>query len=234
MIARAQPPGRQMLLNVENRLQRQPHAPKDGEIQANTARERRTALAVQKCGKNSFVGGFLVCGALRFERALGAEHPRVAETLTNLAQLYTSQGYYHQADPLLERAQAIAEQALGPAHPQIATILDAQGQLALLQGRQEQAERLLQRALTLQEQALGTSHPEVARTLHHLAKLSEKQGKDEQAELLYQRALAICKQAIGMQHPETISLGKDYQELLQRMQERGTVPGKRQAMPPGP
>jgi tetratricopeptide (TPR) repeat protein/tRNA A-37 threonylcarbamoyl transferase component Bud32 len=169
-----------------------------------------------------------------FERALGAAHPSVVETLTGLAQLYTQQGHYQQAEPLLERALAIAEQELGPAHPQTATILDVQGQLALRQGLEEQAKRLLQQALAIQEQALGDSHPEVAQTLHHLAALYEKQGQYVLAEPLYQRALLIREQALGTEHPETIAIGKDYQELLQTVQEQGTVSGKREAMPPGP
>jgi tetratricopeptide (TPR) repeat protein len=169
-----------------------------------------------------------------FERTLGPAHPRVAETLTGLAQLYTQQGHYQQAESLLEQALAIAEQALGREHPQSATILDAQGQLALLQGLEVQAERLLQQALTIQEQALGDTHPEVAHTLHHLAALYEKQGQYVQAEPLYQRALAIREQALGTEHPETIAVGKDYQELLQTVQEQGTVSGKQEAMPPGP
>jgi tetratricopeptide (TPR) repeat protein len=169
-----------------------------------------------------------------FERALGPAHPRMVETLTGLAQLYTQQGHYQQAEPLLEQALAIAEQELGHAHPQTATILDVQGQFALLQGREEQAERLLQQALAIQEQALGTTHPEVAHTLHHLASLCEKQGKYEQAEPLYQRALLIREQVLGAEHPETITVGKNYQELLQTMQEQGTVSGKREVMPPGP
>jgi tetratricopeptide (TPR) repeat protein len=170
----------------------------------------------------------------RFERALGPEHPFVAETLTGLAQLYTSQGHYQQAETLLERAMTIAEQMLGAEHPRTATILDAQGHLALLQGREELAEKLLPQALAIQEQALGNTHPEVAQTLHHLTALYEKQGKYEQAEPLYQRALLIRELVLGTEHPETISVGKDYQELLQRMQEQGTVPREREAMPPGP
>jgi hypothetical protein len=94
--------------------------------------------------------------------------------------------------------------------------------------------RWLEQALAIAEQALGDTHPDVAHTLHHLASLCEKQGKYEQAEPLYQRALLICEQVLGTEHPETITVGKDYQELLQTVQEQGTVSGKREAMPPGP
>ncbi len=185
------------------------------------------ARLAQATGQEAQAESLFQQALVRFEHALGSEHPRVAETLTGLGQLYTHQGHYQQAEPLLERALAIAEQALGHAHPQTATILDVQGQLALRQGREEQAERLLQQALAVQEQALGDTHPEVAQTLHHLAALYEKQGKHEQAASLYQRALAIYEQALGTEHRETITVGKDYQELLQRMQEQGAVPRKR-------
>jgi hypothetical protein len=74
----------------------------------------------------------------------------------------------------------------------------------------------------------------VAQTLHHLAALYEKQGQYVQAEPLYQRALLIREQALGTEQPETIAVGKNYHELLQTVQEQGTVSGKREAMPPGP
>ena len=58
--------------------------------------------------------------ALR-EKALGPEHPDVATSLNNLAELYEAQGQYARAEPLYQRALAIAEKALGPEHPNMAT-----------------------------------------------------------------------------------------------------------------
>ena len=51
------------------------------------------------------------------ERLLGPEHPDVATSLNNLAQLYRSQGRYAEAEPLHQRALTIREKALGPEHP---------------------------------------------------------------------------------------------------------------------
>ena len=168
-----------------------------------------------------------------FESVLGPEHYLVAETLIGLAQLYTRKGHYKQAEQLLARALSIDEHALGPEHPQTATILDAQGHLALLQGREEQAEPRFQRALAIQKQALGSTHPDIAHTLQHMGALSQARGKYEQAEPLYQRALAIYEQALGPEHPDTITVGKDYHQLLQRMQEQGTGMCKQEVVPPG-
>ena len=51
------------------------------------------------------------------QRLLGENHPSVAISLNNLAELYSSQGRYEEAEPLYLQALAIAEQALGENHP---------------------------------------------------------------------------------------------------------------------
>ncbi len=52
---------------------------------------------------------------------LGPDHPDVARSLNNLADLYERQGRYAEAEPLFERALAIRERAVGPDHPDTAT-----------------------------------------------------------------------------------------------------------------
>ncbi len=53
------------------------------------------------------------------EEALGPEHPKVAQSLNNLAVLYNAQGKYAEAEPLYKWALLIAEKALGPEHPNV-------------------------------------------------------------------------------------------------------------------
>ena len=50
------------------------------------------------------------------EKALGPEHPDVAQTLNLLALVYWGQGRYGDAVPLFEKALAIREKTLGPEH----------------------------------------------------------------------------------------------------------------------
>ena len=52
---------------------------------------------------------------------LGQEHPDVATSLNNLAELYRSQSRYEQAEPLYLQALEIAEQKLGVNHPNTVT-----------------------------------------------------------------------------------------------------------------
>ncbi len=58
------------------------------------------------------------------EKALGPDHPSMATSLSNLAELYRAQGEYEEALPLSQRALAIAERALGVDHPATKTFRD--------------------------------------------------------------------------------------------------------------
>src|SRR5215475_14056908 len=58
------------------------------------------------------------------EKALGPEHPDVAQSLNNLAILYRLKGDYAKAEPLYQRALAIREKAFAPEHPDVAGVLN--------------------------------------------------------------------------------------------------------------
>ena len=79
------------------------------------------------------------------EKALGPEHPDVAASRNNLAELYQAQGRYAEAEPLYRRSLAIWEKALGPEHPHVATGLNNLTVLYRAQGRYAEAEPLFRR-----------------------------------------------------------------------------------------
>jgi CHAT domain-containing protein len=134
------------------------------------------------------------------ENVLGTDHPDVAISLNNLAELYRNQGKYAQAEPLYQRSLAILEKAPGTDHLSVATSLNNLASLYDDQGKYTQAEPLYQRSLTIREKALGTDFSDIATSLNNLAELYRKQGKYAQAEPLYQRSLAIYEKAMGTDH----------------------------------
>jgi class 3 adenylate cyclase/tetratricopeptide (TPR) repeat protein len=136
------------------------------------------------------------------EKALGPEHPNVADSLSNLALGYREQARYEEAEPLYKRARAIREKALGLEHPDFAHSLNNLAHVYWCQGRNEEALPLYQRALAIREKALGPEHPLVADSLNNLANVHDDQGRYEEAEPLYQRALAILEKALGPEHPD--------------------------------
>jgi tetratricopeptide (TPR) repeat protein len=76
------------------------------------------------------------------EKALGPNHPDVAVSLNNLAELYRAQGRYADAEALHKRALTIRVKALGPDHANVAISLNNLALLYDKQGRYTDAEPL--------------------------------------------------------------------------------------------
>jgi tetratricopeptide (TPR) repeat protein len=120
----------------------------------------------------------------------------------NLAELYTNQGRYEEAEPLCQRALAIYEQQLGPFHAHTADCLAGLARLYLKLGKHTQVEPLAQQALHIHEEHLGALHPYVANDLMILASLYRDQGNYADAEPLFLRALHINEQVLVSTHPQ--------------------------------
>ena len=153
------------------------------------------------------------------EKALGPNHPSVANLLSNLAFLYVKQGRYAEAEPLYKRSLAIREKALGPDHPDVAASLGDLAQFYKDQGRYADAEPLFKRSLTIRNKSLGPDHPDVAASLNALASLYQDQGRYADAEPLFKRSLAIDEKALGSDHPD-VALLLNNLALLYQMQGR--------------
>jgi CHAT domain-containing protein len=135
------------------------------------------------------------------EKALGPNHPDVAEILNNLALLYLDQGNYAEAEPLLQRSLTIREKTLGNDHPLVGESLNNLAELYRSQGNYAEAEPLYQRSLAIYEKVLGPDHIAVATSLNNQALLYYHQGNYAEAEPLYQRSLAIREKVLGADHP---------------------------------
>ena len=133
----------------------------------------------------------LLLAALKVAKKFGAQDPRLATSLNNLAALYDTQGKYAEAEPLFRRSLAIWEMALGPEHPDVAQSLNNLAELYRAQGKYAQAEPLYQRALAIWEKTLGPEHPQVATVLENYAALLHKLNRDAEADKIEARAQAI-------------------------------------------
>ncbi|MGJ3251913.1 MAG: tetratricopeptide repeat protein [Elainellaceae cyanobacterium] len=136
------------------------------------------------------------------ETALDENHPLVATSLNNLAELYRAQGNYAAAEPLYQRSLSIVETALGDTHPYFALSLNNLASVYRAQGNYAAAEPLYRRSLSIYETALDNTHPNVALSLNNLALLYQEQGNYAAAEPLYQRSLSILETALGENHPD--------------------------------
>ena len=140
------------------------------------------------------------------ERVLGPEHPDLVESLVFMAEVYSLQEKYTEAEALFKRALdiqkrvlAIEEEASGPEDQKEWKVLSSLEDLAgLYVGQQKyaEAEPLYKRALAMAEKRFGPEHFLAAMSMTRLATLYAAQGKHTEAEALYLRALAIDEIAI--------------------------------------
>jgi tetratricopeptide (TPR) repeat protein len=151
------------------------------------------------------------------EKALGPEHPDLATSLNNLAELYEALGDYARAEPLFKRSLAIREKALGPEHPHTAQSLNNLAGLYHFTGDHARAEPLYLRSLAIREKALGPEHPNTAQSLNNLAALYKSMGDYARAEPLYQRALKIHEKVLGPEHSATATSLNNLAELYRHM-----------------
>ncbi len=126
--------------------------------------------------------------------------PEAAELLDRAGVYLREHASHSLAEPLFQRALAIAEQRLGSQHLQVASCLNNLGVLYKEQGKYEQAEPLYLQALHIRERALGPHHLGLSYNLNSLGLLYYEQGRYSEAEPLYLRALHIREEALGPHH----------------------------------
>jgi hypothetical protein len=128
------------------------------------------------------------------EKTLGAENPSVADSLSNLGPLYSSQSRYADAEPLFKRSLAIRERAFGADHVSTAEPLVNLASLYTVQKRYADAEPLYQRSRDILERSLGPNHWRVGFVLNNLAELYLAQSR-------YSDALSLARTAADRGFP---------------------------------
>ena len=93
--------------------------------------------------------------ALAISQGLAPKHPEVANSLNNLADLYTIQGHYAQAEPLYRQALAILEENFGPEDSEVAYGLSHLAKLSVIQARYAEAEAMHRRAIAILQKNPG-------------------------------------------------------------------------------
>jgi tetratricopeptide (TPR) repeat protein len=144
----------------------------------------------------------------------GDDHPDIAMSLNDLANLYKLQGRYEKAEPLLCSVLEMDKRMLEDDHPDIATSMNNLANLYESQGRYEEAEPLLCSVLEMDKRMLKDEHPDVAMSMNNLALLYCSQGRYEEAEPLYRSALEMRKRLLGDEHPD-VAMSMDNLALLQ-------------------
>lgn len=142
----------------------------------------------------------LLFALFRFLQVLPAEHPYVADAISNLADLRRDQGRLLESERLVERALEIRRKALPAEHPDIANSLHDQAGLYREQGRLSESEHLFGQTLEIRRKVLPANHTDIAKSLDGLASVYQVQGRLNEAELLSKQALEMSEKALPSDH----------------------------------
>ncbi len=158
--------------------------------------------------------------ALELRRqALGADHPDLAATLTNLGLYHYETGEYEAAQALHLEALEIRRRVYGEEHPLVADSLSYLGEAMTMADDLENAEQRHRQALAMRRRLLGDHDPATARSLNSLGMALVELGDLEEPEGLYQEALAIQEKLRPEDHPEVAVTLNNLGSLLRRKNE---------------
>lgn len=141
-------------------------------------------------------------------RALGPDHPDVAEIEGNLAGVYRDTKQYEGAHTLYEHALRCDIQAFGKVHPYVATDLNNLGGLLRDMGRYEEALEKSNMALELRLQVLPPEHPHIAKSMLGIVETSmllPQKDLHHNWQLMSpyaSQARRMFAQSLGEQHPD--------------------------------
>jgi tetratricopeptide (TPR) repeat protein len=157
-----------------------------------------------------------------WEKALGPEHPLMADALTSVGIVLNAQGHYDEALGHYQRALEVYRRAYGPEHPLCAIHLNNMATALRLQGKVAEAVARHGEALALSERALGPEHPSTGMLRVNLGDALLRQGKAREALVHYEHALSTLTTVHGRAHQRVtsvlMSIGNARAELAERPQ----------------
>jgi tetratricopeptide (TPR) repeat protein/CHAT domain-containing protein len=130
----------------------------------------------------------------------------LAETFTNLADVYKAQGKYADAEAPLRRALEIREKNAGANGDAVVLALNNLAAVLNSEGKFPEAEPLFRRAISIQEKKLGADNPKLAGPLSNLASLYADQGQYAEAGPLYRAALKLLSAATEANRSQIVDL----------------------------
>ena len=138
----------------------------------------------------------------------GDDHPRVAEKIASLGDLFRARG--DDALTPYQQARDMYRRHYGAIHPRIAALHFDQGLVHRDLAEYVRAEASFREALAMQREINGDTHPVVAISLEALAETLHRLRRDDEAEPLAREALSIRQAVYDDRHP---LLGRSFDQL---------------------
>ena len=217
------------------RVQGAPNIKPDPNLKVSVALDRASALITGKFDSQPLVEaairksiggayrdmGFLEKAQEQLEqavvltrRALGPDHADTLDSMDELWALYSYQGKYALAEPLVTKVLETRRRLLGPNHKDTIGAMHNVAYIAAYQGDRVRAAALMAEVLEAERRVQGEENRDTLTVMHNLAVQYRALGRFPEAETLFRRAFELRSRVLGPAHPSTLgslhSLGMTY------------------------
>jgi eukaryotic-like serine/threonine-protein kinase len=135
------------------------------------------------------------------QRALGSDHPDIAQTLDDLGQLARERTHYEEAIARHREALAMRRKLLQPDDPAVAESLSNLALALRERGQFDEAEPLVTEAIAIRRAKLGPDSTETLASLNVLGDIQSSRGKYVDAERTYRAVLDARRRTLPSDHP---------------------------------
>ena len=146
--------------------------------------------------------------------ALGADHPDFAQTLEQMAHIYSWIGRFAEAESAARRALEIDHQVFGVGHWRSLRGAAFLAEVLVRGDRPEEARKEATAALASAAPTLGDGHPEVVSLRNTLAVLATRAGDFDQATALYRAALSGAERTLGPAADLSMMIRRNFSNFL--------------------
>jgi tetratricopeptide (TPR) repeat protein len=134
------------------------------------------------------------------KKILGSTHPKLGQSLNNLAMANYRAGEFEAAEPLFREALARNIANYGEIHPEVAATSSNLALVLRERGAYAEAHALWARALAMDRQLLGDHHPTLGFTLTYWGESLRRSGDSKTGETKLRDALAVFAKALPENH----------------------------------
>jgi len=152
---------------------------------------------------------------LAIYRRVAPEHPRILNTLSNLASAHRAMGDLDVAATLFEEAVDRATVVLGPTHRSTLMFRGNRAELLTTMGRAAESAPLLERLAEDARQELGLDNWVTGTMLHNLGSARTKIGDRAGAIAAFTEAYEIFTRSVGPSHHRAVSAAEELAALFE-------------------
>jgi len=159
----------------------------------------------EKLGKLDVAEPLLVSSLAQNRQLFGANDPKVAKGLMDLATLRKDQGRFDEAESLARQALAVNRKAQSASRADLASSLIVLATILEVHGKYDESKAMLDEALRTIPQASGDS-VEKAEVVTELSNVAFYRGHYDESASLSRKALEMDRRLFGEQHPAVADL----------------------------